>query len=291
MHMADHGLFIAGLIHDLAPDSPLELQPVLAEDGTGDFELLLRVLVDLVNGKAPTDPLIINLSLGFLPHPVRLPAMWYGLDRPNDPGFVSELGAMPGQGSGRSATPDRAGVAQSLDMLEVGLRLMAEYLQANNCLVVAAAGNDSRTSVELGQPRLSPRLPARFETTLGVAATAADPSTPAPYSNIGDELELGDHVATFGGGANADFLPSDGVIGLFSGDFPSGRPNETGWARWSGTSFATGIAAAAAARLWSSRPKLSAADALYAVHRQAAELGPYVAELRTPAIPVYGEWT
>ena len=42
----------------------------------------------MLAAKQPHEAQIINLSLGFRPHPARLPAYWYGLRRPNDPSFV-----------------------------------------------------------------------------------------------------------------------------------------------------------------------------------------------------------
>src|SRR5262249_10904484 len=152
----------------------------------------------------------------------------------------------------------------TVDMLQAGLGELARYLSLNNCLVVAAAGNDSHQ----GDPRLDPRLPARFDSVLGVAATVGgDPPEAAPYSNLGDDLVLGDHVSTFGGDPSG-LEPRNGVIGVYSGEFPAPEPtgkkkkkkaqapeNETGWAYWSGTSFATGIISGIAANFWAARRK------------------------------------
>ena len=56
------------------------------------------------------------------------------------------------------------------------------------------------------------------------------------------------------GAAPAEGLePQDGVIGIYSGEFPGRRPNETGWAFWSGTSFATAIVSGIAANFWAHR--------------------------------------
>src|SRR5262249_55911569 len=149
---------------------------------------------------------------------------------------------------------------------------------------VAAAGNDSLTQVEARRPRMEPRLPARFDTVLGVAATTSDPRRPAPYSNLGDERELGDHVATFGGSVSDGLEPEDGVIGIYSGEFPLRRPNETGWAYWSGTSFATAIVSGIAANLWTrcraQGKHLHASEILAELHAEASAFGPYVPALR-----------
>jgi len=290
----DHGLFIAGLIHGIAPQAPLSLEPVLEESGVGDLSLVLLGLQRVLRDKAERDPQIINLSLGFMPHPARLPATWYGLERPYDAEYVRTEELFDREHDQRWVAAHRGDVGNVLDLFQTGLSELARYLRLNNCLVIAAAGNDSLSLVEANQPRMEPRLPARFDTVLGVAATTSNPEQAAAYSNIGDERELGDHVATFGGDVGNGLQPEDGVIGIYAGKFPFKRPNETGWAFWSGTSFATGIVSGIAANYWAHRrtqdPNLDAADILAELSAQASSFGPYVPALRTPAIEVQGRW-
>jgi subtilisin family serine protease len=290
----DHGLFISGLIHGIAPRAPLSLEPVLDDRGLGDLSLLLRGLQRVLERKQPDEPQIINLSLGFLPHPARLPAAWFGLRRPHDPLYLYADEMYDDRRDERWIAANRSEVGRMVDLLELGLRELGRYLGLNNCLVIAAAGNDSLAQVERRQARMEPRLPARFDTVLGVAATTSDPRQPASYSNVGDERELGDHVATFGGNASDALEPEDGVLGIYSGQFPDQRPNETGWAFWSGTSFATGIVSGIAANYWAAKrksaPELRASDILADLHAEASAFGPYVPSLRTPAIEVRGRW-
>ena len=292
--MPDHGLFVSGLIHALAPAAPLSFEPALNDMGVGDLALLLLGLQRVLARKQPGDPQIVNLSLGFLPHPARLPAAWYGLQRPHDPDYVHSPEMFDQNRDEHWVAANRGEVERTVDLMEVGLRELGRYLSLNNCLVVAAAGNDSLRRVEAYQGRMQPRIPARFETVLGVAATARDPHQPALYSNVGDERELGDHVATFGGNVTNGLQPEDGVIGIYSGDFPFNRPNETGWASWSGTSFATAIVSGIAANHWAYRrktdPDIHATAILSDLHKAASEFGPYVPALRTPAIEVHGRW-
>ena len=131
---------------------------------------------------------------------------------------------------------------------------------------------------------------------LGVAATTRDPRQPAPYSNVGDERRLGDHVATFGGDRGAAFEPRDGVVGVYSGEFPPLRTgqaapeNATGWAYWSGTSFATALVSGIAANVWASKPTAHASEILADLHLTASRTGAYVPALRTPSIAVSGDW-
>ncbi len=67
--MADHGLFVAGLIHGIAPRASLSYEAVLDETGVGDLSLLLIALQRVLARKRQDQPQIINLSLGFRPHP------------------------------------------------------------------------------------------------------------------------------------------------------------------------------------------------------------------------------
>jgi len=260
----------------------------------GDLSVLLLGLQRVLAAKPEREAQIVNLSLGFLPHPARLAAAWYGLRRPHDPLYLHAEEMFDPQRDERWVSGNRAEVGRTVDLLEVGLRELGRYLSLNNCLVIAAAGNDSLVQVDTSQTRLEPRLPARFETVLGVAATTGDPRAPARYSNVGDERELGDHVATFGGNASDAFEPEDGVIGIYSGEFPNQRANETGWAYWSGTSFATAIISGIAANFWTAsrteHPQLHAASVLADLHAEANAFGPYVAALRTPSIEVRGRW-
>jgi hypothetical protein len=286
----DHGLFVAGLVQGVAPRADLTLEPVLDDMGVGDLSVLLLGLQRVLERKQPREPQIVNLSLGFLPHPARLPAAWFGLQRPHDQGYLHASDLFDPARDRRWVAANRSEVARTVDLLEIGLRELGRYLSLNNCLVVAAAGNDSLDEVVAHQARMEPRLPARFDTVLGVAATTSDPRQPARYSNVGDERELGDHVATFGGNASENLEPEDGVIGLYSGEFPERRPNETGWAFWSGTSFATAIVSGIAANYWATHRDLHASEVLADLHDEASAHGPYVAALRTPSIEVRGRW-
>jgi hypothetical protein len=294
---SDHGLFVSGLIHDLAPGSPLSLRPVLNRFGVGDLHLLLAVLQDIMRGKSLEQPLVINMSLGFVPKVEHLPWIWSGVNPTNDPDFVGDV---PISGAPR----DRAWLIQNADdvvrtthLLHAGLDRLTRYLLANNCLGVAAAGNDSYRRVETGRPRLGPRIPALYRSVLGVGATTTNPEHAAPYSNVGDALEFGDHVSTFGGGVTPDDEPLDGVVGIYGSDsFPSHDggarpPNDTGFASWSGTSFSTGIVSGLVAGYWTNERaqgrNAHAADVLTGFSTLATEYAP---ALRTASIGMQGDW-
>ena len=114
-------------------------------------------------------------------------------------------------------------------------------------VVVAAAGNQGLSK---------PFWPAAQKRVIGVGALdsgmysgagvrASDQTPPATYSNFGwwvDAWAIGDRVSTF-------FLEwDDPVLPLPGGVAPEARHFE-GWARWSGTSFATPAVAGAIAAL------------------------------------------
>jgi hypothetical protein len=298
--VSDHALFIAGLIHDLAPTSAISLRPVLNRFGVGDLHLLLQVLADVTRSKPSEQPVVINMSLGFMPNLEYLPWLWFGVSRPNDPDFAGDVAIRDEPRNQAWLIANRAEVDRTRALLHGGLDQLGGYLLANNCFGVAAAGNDSLTRVERGSPRLGPRYPARDEAVLGVAATTLDPETAAAYSNVGEEVEVGDHIATFGGDTRGDSdTPRNGVIGVYTattypaapGEAAADLKNENGWAEWSGTSFSTAIASGLVAGYWtverSRRPNLAAADVLAQFHALAQHYAPAV---RTASIAVEGEW-
>ena len=233
-NMSDHGLFVAGLVRDIAPRARIRLIRVLNDFGGGDLYALFAALTDLerelVSGSIRS--LVINLSLTIMPDIRRLPYLWFD-DR-------------------KWSSKQLFGIMLVLSHIEEGLRLLFESLYAHGALIVAAAGNDSfRVDKQTQMPR-PPRAPARYETTLGVTSVNSR-FTPSAFANLASMAPYNAGVATFGGDdievTDANGLP-DAVRGLFiSPTFPSGEPNTTGWADWCGSSFATPIISALGAHL------------------------------------------
>ena len=60
--MSDHGLFVAGLVHAVAPDAEIHLVKVLDDNGLGDLGGILFALSNLLQEARPQ--MVINMSLG-----------------------------------------------------------------------------------------------------------------------------------------------------------------------------------------------------------------------------------
>jgi hypothetical protein len=302
----DHGLFVASVVHATAPWARIRLLRVLNNFGVGSLHALVVALVALIRSKRPEEQLVINLSLGMLPPLEQLRDIWFGFAINGLPGCPEnkDLQFLPG---GKPLTRgelnqlvDRKdpSVTTNLDVLHAPVQELMATLLAHNCLVVAAAGNDSVFRGVQRKPRWGPRLPALYDDVLGVAAHTVRPGAPARYSNRGEtpSAPIRDAVATFGGDLAADGLsPSGGVIGVYSAEqFPPLLPpaapaiNFTGWAEWSGTSFATPILAGIAANYWATQPNpakpiLDQINALVHSH-------PNVADLGVPGVPTRLTW-
>jgi len=232
--MADHGIFVTGLIRDVAPGAHIRLIRILNDYGGGDlyniFAALTDLEVELVSGNIRR--LVINLSLNIMPDIRRLPYVWF------------DHRQLP--------STQLAGAVRVLAHIEDGLRLLFESLYAYDVLIVAAAGNDSFLANKQGQKPRPPRIPARYETTLSVASVNSRFS-PSTFANAACMPPLNAGVATFGGDSDGRLdvngLP-ESVRGVYiAPTFPGGEQNVSGWADWSGSSFATAIISGLGAHL------------------------------------------
>ena len=123
--MPDHGLFVTGLIRDIAPRARLRLIRILNDFGGCDLYNLFAALTDLEYEleSGAIRRLVINLSLTVMPDMRRLPYVWFD--------------------HRQWQTVQLSGVIRMLQSLEGGLRLLFEALYAQGAWVEAAAGNDS----------------------------------------------------------------------------------------------------------------------------------------------------
>jgi len=232
--MPDHGVFVTGLIRDVAPNARIRLIRILNDFGGGDLYNLFAALTDLeqelVSGAIRH--LVVNLSLNVMPDIRRIPYVWF--DHREWPS-TQLVGAM-----------------RVLSHIEEGLRLLFESLYAHNALVVVAAGNDSFLVNKKGQKPRPPRAPARYETTLGVASVNSR-YAPSLFANAACVPPLNAGVATFGGDSSgfvdANGLP-EAVRGVYiAPTFPGGEQNLSAWADWSGSSFSAAIISGLGAHL------------------------------------------
>jgi hypothetical protein len=272
--MSDHGLFVAGIIHTIAPAAELHLYEVLNSQGAGDLESIasgLWTVADeqyrayLKTGKP--QPLVVNCSLMLANPPGGDP------DSPNLAKIISSDSDRPIIGHRLTDMHEallnhiRAdpGFVERSGSVIMWICDLLFFLRAR---VIAAAGNDWRPT-DPGRPQA--RYPAAFQSVQGVGALKKEQSPTAiavsqhyevaSYSDLSDEpRSVG--IMTLGGEAGAE----RGVLGIYLGEFPDPLPgewsifhrivnwlarlfggrfvypkNETHWAWWAGTSFATPI--------------------------------------------------
>jgi hypothetical protein len=275
--MEDHGLAIAGIIRDLAPDANIECIRVLNDYGVGDLHTLLSALDYIYkrvsdHGESFKLPVVINLSLVLMP-----------------PEHDIHDGSLPGID----------------DIISESKEVLYSILDqaGSNAIFIASAGNDSDTrDVQMNptEVRFSARYPAAFADDkvhpiarmIPVGAVNME-RTATIYSNYPGASG----VATYGGELPRpnpwlpsaithgithvdDTSPIDAIRGIYTGekypalsvndDYPDrmngtqmenpqqgvvvdypmyGAPNTCAWAYWSGTSYATPIISALAARI------------------------------------------
>ncbi len=239
---ADHGLFIAGIIKDIAPRADVHLIRVLDNCGMGDLLTLTFALSMLPGALVPNGGrrLIVNLSLS--------------IDVPLDDDLLAFWFPLTARDQATQATHQQE-IADILDLIHSAFKAVIDWLLTRGHLVVASTGNDA-----LG--RANPpeaRLPARYPGVLSVAAINRQGNASA-FSN----QATNDGVAILGGDAayksgtteveirtNPSTGRPDAVVGIYEAPtlpFNAGN-NTTGWAFWAGTSFAAPIVSALAAVL------------------------------------------
>ncbi len=245
--LEDHGLFIAGIIRDLAPEANIECIRVLNDFGVGDFLTLHTALNQISdrmsNGDLQGKPVVINLSLVILPPADDIPA---------------------------EVPPDI--LMRTQDRLYSIMQCLADQ----GAVFIAAAGNDSDPRMNVSEKRFGARYPAalasdqhamqamipvgavnrvghaakysNYPGSYGIATYGGDLPKPDPWLP-----SAMDHVA-----AHVDTNDIDALCGVYTAEqYPALSKNDPeyrvansqAWAYWSGTSFATPIITALAARV------------------------------------------
>jgi hypothetical protein len=246
--MDDHGLFVAGIVRDIACKATVEVIRVLGDFGVGPTQGITSVLSKLAQrlDENKNLRLIVNLSLvASIP-----PNQW------------------------------------ELPRVYAAMGIAIKKLVDKGALVIASAGNEDEGTLYPNLP-VPPMYPARLPYVLSVSAINRC-NQKAWYADRASLLGFSNGVAVFGG----DILPSadghhhpfidmdpedgrvDSVAGLFRapGTLPlnvevnptlplnADRTNNTGWAYWSGSSFATPVISAIAANIWAGQPGWTAAQ-------------------------------
>lgn len=205
---SDHGLFVAGIIHSIAPRAKVHLIEVLNKYAVGTEEILNHGIEYALQHSGEGGALIVNASLMLAAphqgaHPRMSPAEQNWLKRNQRGGLLDEA-VTRGLSRGFEAIGRRGAT-------------------------IAAAGNDNTDP----NNRPAARYPARYSTVTGISALNRTGGF-ASYSNLADD-PLTRGLAAFGGDIG------DGLLGVYTGAFPNGAPNTNGWARWAGTSFAAPV--------------------------------------------------
>ncbi len=240
----EHGLFVAGLVHAVAPDSEINLVRVLDDTGCGDLNTLSDALFNMLyatllgGDKSPT---VINLSLGVRP------------------------------------SAKLSGVLDEVFLLMLPL-LVAD---AADFVVVAAAGNESSLGNGV-QPSLAPGSypkalgvaasdtqgnPTCYSNQGDVAAPGGN-GGPATVNSKNHSCAPLAHLCP-GTNGNCEY----GVMSLVQ-RVPS-QPD--GYAYWSGTSFATPLVAGLAVLIRAKDTTLSDEDVVTIIQHNATPATPNAA--------------
>ncbi|MCI0555166.1 MAG: S8 family serine peptidase, partial [Anaerolineae bacterium] len=292
--MTDHGLFVAGIIHSIAPAAEIHLYEVLNPEGVGDLKSIALGLSKVLNS-FPGQPLVVNCSLvlniPLLGHSItdldtkikgKIVHEWSKHERNVEQDEKDEKKVKLTDEFWSPKSLDWPARQDWLARQSRAIERICDLIYARNSRVIAAAGNDH----EPGGPeaeRPQARYPAAFESVVGVGALKkGSPLGHAEYSDQSDRpAETG--ITTLGGEKGVD----NGVLGIYIGKFPDekddnkpGPENKCDWAWWAGTSFAAPIISGATAavlskEILSGNPPLTTEQAIQALYdAQVITIGP-----------------
>jgi subtilisin family serine protease len=268
--MPDHGLFIAGIIRDLAPKARIECIRVLNDLCVGDAQLITNALSNIYQRKigAVSDaldgkPVVINMSL-----------------------------VIPTDDELQSKGVDLHGGA--FNDIRAALFFHIKALTDLGVVIAASAGNEGDLREVPGSSRPDSLYPAKFcyepynddgIIPVGAVNSTGNAATYSCYPGLRG-------VATYGGevpavlpedppSANPSVDTSDMPRGIYSSvEYPPrsadppeqyyAAPDDHAWAYWVGTSFATPIVSALAARILQQQPSLTGGGVHDAVLNEAA---------------------
>ncbi|HEX7735114.1 MAG TPA: S8/S53 family peptidase [Ktedonobacteraceae bacterium] len=275
--MNDHGVFIAGIIRDLAPDAQVECMRVLNDYAVGDTLMLTHALSTIQNRLLPLNP------------------------DTNMPGDLFETGARVVVNLSLTFPPEEESLAQAgftdqtIAPARLGSLLPMQALARYGVVFTASSGNGSGRHHHMGAPagtRLRPDYPAAFAYPLPGVETEYILSTMIPVGAVnqgGQAASYSNYPGPEGIGAYGGEIPQpipemwnpsiptttvrypvDALRGVYTNTRYSAlskddttvlhspapfsypeyeRAPESTWVYWVGTSFATPIISALAARV------------------------------------------
>jgi hypothetical protein len=258
--MADHGLFIAGIIHDLVPDAKIECVRVLDDLCVGDLHAIVRALSHISGrlahaaGDLYGKPVVINMSLviptedeatsqGVIPTPKSFNDIWANVGHPLL--SLSQHGVVTAASAGNEADEREYTNSQprpgALFPAAFGNPPLLPYPQEviiDGVIPVGAVDGNSGPTTYSCYP--GPRGVATYG---GEVPTMQQPHVPNPVVNPQDLQQMLRGIYS-----SVEFPPLSAVPADPSEqDYTA--TNESAWAYWVGTSFATPIVAAVAARI------------------------------------------
>ena len=285
IELADHGLFIAGIVHDVAPNARIECIRVLDDLCVGDVQVIANALWSvyyrkaLRSGDLYNKPVVVNLSLVI----------------PTD-----EEASLKGVSTAFSGSTN------------VWSSLQQPLLSLSNLGVisVASAGNEADLRDIPGGNRPNALYPAKFgndpynmEGVIPVGAVDGKGQATSYSCYPGPR-----GIAVYGGEVPDVQPPSppnptsnhpivnttDALRGIYSSaDYPPlsldppalyyAAPNDHGWAYWVGTSFATPIISGLVARILEEKQTTAMPDSVRDNVLHAATLGTKWDRMSSPA--------
>jgi len=250
--MADHGLFIAGIVRDVAPDTQIECIRVLDDLCVGNLQSIVDALNNIYLRKAPSSgdlngqAVVVNLSL-VIPTD----------EEANSQGIDTTIGGF------NNVWANLKQVLQSLSDLGV--------------IIAASAGNEADLrELPPGANRPDALYPAKFANApdsiegvipVGAVTSRGKPASYSCYPGLRGVATYGGEVPTVAPpdppdppSDNIQVTISDAPVGIYSSvEYPPLQedppeqyytaPDNRAWAYWVGTSFATPIISALAARV------------------------------------------
>ena len=282
--MSSHGLFVTSLIYMIAPEAEIKVYRVLNDYGIGTTYTIMKGLEKALEDHDKSEnryaPLVINLSLT-----MTFPFLENQLPNNNDPENITELlrqiinEVKAEHKIEKGKWSFKNGTSRLASQLRYPIQSVIHWLyKIENVTIIAAAGNENRGGIT---PEAS--FPASFEEVIGVSALknlneipTGDNNVPVVLTKYTSKADkpVSEGFAVFGGDINVQGVSQEqnpdevvykassadegGVVGIYIDNFPepngNGRyntpnNNDTGWASWSGTSFATPIISGAIAKL------------------------------------------